>query len=304
MAKVSFIGLVGVMGFPVAGHLQRAGHAVTVWNRTREKAERWRERHGGALARTPREATSGAEREQDLGRPLGAERFEVRGVDRRLLRRHPATLPVSFVHGQAARRPLSGLAARDGCRHHDKLRKSPVPLPHDYPHLYTTSIVAGRASSFAAWNRTPVDEFLTITPSAPPPPLVGERDRGHRRSHRDGMPRSKGRAGWDRPAAPGRWPLATQAGRGGQERRVLEVNAARRATAAQPGVGPSASGSDDPGCAERQPERTAPGPARRAHAGLPRSSWTFALWTFLASPGFLGAFFSIGSRPGRSQSRV
>ena len=99
MAKVSFIGLVGVMGFPVAGHLQRAGHAVTVWNRTREKAERWRERHGGALARTPREATSGAEREQDLGRPLGAERFEVRGVDRRLLRRHPATLPVSFIHG-------------------------------------------------------------------------------------------------------------------------------------------------------------------------------------------------------------
>lgn len=60
MAKVAFIGL-GVMGFPMAGHLQRAGHAVCVWNRTRAKAERWRERHGGAVADTPCCAARGAD---------------------------------------------------------------------------------------------------------------------------------------------------------------------------------------------------------------------------------------------------
>ena len=38
--KLAFIGL-GVMGFPMAGHLQRAGHEVTVYNRTAEKAQKW-----------------------------------------------------------------------------------------------------------------------------------------------------------------------------------------------------------------------------------------------------------------------
>ena len=55
MAKVAFIGL-GVMGGPMAGHLARAGHEVTVFNRTREKAERWVAEHGGAMADTPAEA--------------------------------------------------------------------------------------------------------------------------------------------------------------------------------------------------------------------------------------------------------
>jgi 3-hydroxyisobutyrate dehydrogenase-like beta-hydroxyacid dehydrogenase len=58
--KVAFIGL-GVMGFPMAGWLHRAGHAVTVFNRTRAKAERWRERFGGRVAATPAEAAAGAE---------------------------------------------------------------------------------------------------------------------------------------------------------------------------------------------------------------------------------------------------
>ncbi len=60
MAKLAFIGL-GVMGFPMAGHLARAGHQVTVFNRTRDKAERWRERFGGRLADSPRTAAEGAE---------------------------------------------------------------------------------------------------------------------------------------------------------------------------------------------------------------------------------------------------
>ncbi|WP_372893871.1 NAD(P)-dependent oxidoreductase [Rhodosalinus sp.] len=60
MAKVAFIGL-GVMGYPMAGHLAKAGHAVTVYNRTGEKAARWAAEHGGTQAPTPREAAAGAE---------------------------------------------------------------------------------------------------------------------------------------------------------------------------------------------------------------------------------------------------
>jgi 3-hydroxyisobutyrate dehydrogenase len=60
MTKVAFIGL-GVMGFPMAGHLAGAGHDVTVYNRTTAKAEAWVARHGGRAAATPREAASGAE---------------------------------------------------------------------------------------------------------------------------------------------------------------------------------------------------------------------------------------------------
>lgn len=60
MAKVAFLGL-GVMGFPMAGHLQAAGHEVTVFNRTAAKAEAWVAQHGGAMALTPAAAAEGAE---------------------------------------------------------------------------------------------------------------------------------------------------------------------------------------------------------------------------------------------------
>ena len=61
MAKVAFIGL-GVMGYPMAGHLKnRGGHEVTVYNRTREKAEKWVAQHGGRAAATPREAVTECE---------------------------------------------------------------------------------------------------------------------------------------------------------------------------------------------------------------------------------------------------
>lgn len=56
--KVAFIGL-GVMGFPMAGHLAAQGHDVTVYNRTAEKAAAWVEENQGALAGTPREAAAG-----------------------------------------------------------------------------------------------------------------------------------------------------------------------------------------------------------------------------------------------------
>jgi len=60
MTKIAFLGL-GVMGFPMAGHLQRAGHDVTVYNRTSAKAEKWVATHGGQMALTPADAAKGAE---------------------------------------------------------------------------------------------------------------------------------------------------------------------------------------------------------------------------------------------------
>jgi 3-hydroxyisobutyrate dehydrogenase len=60
MAKVAFLGL-GVMGYPMAGHLAAKGHEVTVYNRTAAKAEAWVAEHGQAMATTPREAAEGAD---------------------------------------------------------------------------------------------------------------------------------------------------------------------------------------------------------------------------------------------------
>ena len=58
--KVAFLGL-GVMGHPMAGHLARAGHAVTVYNRTAAKAQQWTTEYGGKAAATPRAAADGAD---------------------------------------------------------------------------------------------------------------------------------------------------------------------------------------------------------------------------------------------------
>jgi 3-hydroxyisobutyrate dehydrogenase-like beta-hydroxyacid dehydrogenase len=60
MAKVAFLGL-GVMGFPMAGHLVKAGHEVTVYNRTASKASDWAGKHKGKTAPTPADAAKGAE---------------------------------------------------------------------------------------------------------------------------------------------------------------------------------------------------------------------------------------------------
>ena len=59
MTKVAFLGL-GVMGYPMAGHLAAKGYDVTVYNRTAAKAEAWVAEHGGKMAATPREAAEGA----------------------------------------------------------------------------------------------------------------------------------------------------------------------------------------------------------------------------------------------------
>ena len=57
--KVAFLGL-GVMGYPMAGHLVKAGHEVTVYNRTSKRADAWVAEFGGQAAKTPREAAAGA----------------------------------------------------------------------------------------------------------------------------------------------------------------------------------------------------------------------------------------------------
>jgi len=58
--QVAFLGL-GVMGFPMAGHLAKAGHRVTVYNRSAAKSAAWAAEFGGKSAPTPREAAAGAE---------------------------------------------------------------------------------------------------------------------------------------------------------------------------------------------------------------------------------------------------
>ena len=58
--RVAFVGL-GVMGFPMAGHLAKAGHEVAVFNRSPEKAQRWTTAHGGRAGATAAQAAQGAE---------------------------------------------------------------------------------------------------------------------------------------------------------------------------------------------------------------------------------------------------
>ena len=58
--KVAFLGL-GVMGYPMAGHLARAGHSVTVYNRSPAKAQSWVAEFGGSAKPSPREASQGAD---------------------------------------------------------------------------------------------------------------------------------------------------------------------------------------------------------------------------------------------------
>ena len=60
MANVAFLGL-GVMGYPMAGHLAAKGFVTTVYNRTGEKAEAWTLKHGGRMAATPAEAAADAD---------------------------------------------------------------------------------------------------------------------------------------------------------------------------------------------------------------------------------------------------
>ena len=58
MSNLAYIGL-GVMGFPMAGHLAKAGHTVTVYNRSSDKTKKWSSIYGGKTAQTPADAAEG-----------------------------------------------------------------------------------------------------------------------------------------------------------------------------------------------------------------------------------------------------
>ena len=60
MNNLAFIGL-GVMGFPMAGHLAKAGHYLKVYNRNPLKSQKWHSEYGGQIAATPAEAAEGAD---------------------------------------------------------------------------------------------------------------------------------------------------------------------------------------------------------------------------------------------------
>lgn len=114
MANVAFIGL-GVMGYPMAGHLQRAGHQVTVYNRTAAKAASWVERYGGTSAATPAEASRGQDvvllcvgNDDDLREVVCGEQGVLAGA-------HNGMVLVDHTTASAGvARELSALAAEQG----------------------------------------------------------------------------------------------------------------------------------------------------------------------------------------------
>lgn len=114
MAKLAFLGL-GVMGYPMAGHLQAAGHEVTVYNRTAAKSEKWVAQHGGAMAPTPREAAAGCDfvmacvgNDDDL-------RSVVQGQDGAFAGMHPGAVFVDHTTVSAiVTRDLASIGAEQG----------------------------------------------------------------------------------------------------------------------------------------------------------------------------------------------
>ena len=102
--NVSFIGL-GVMGFPMAGHLQNNGYNVTVYNRTTTKAEKWVEEYKGSIAKTPVEASKNSEivfmcvgRDEDIIEVMEGEggilSNVVEGIITKLSNVPPGTIPI------------------------------------------------------------------------------------------------------------------------------------------------------------------------------------------------------------------
>ena len=113
MAKIAFIGL-GVMGGPIARHLAAAGHDLSVYNRTRDKAEAWVAAHGGRAAATPAEAAAG----QDMvlscvGRDADLEAVTL-GPDGAFAAMRPGALFVDHttVSAEIARRLFAEATAR------------------------------------------------------------------------------------------------------------------------------------------------------------------------------------------------
>jgi 3-hydroxyisobutyrate dehydrogenase len=112
--KVAFIGL-GVMGFPIAGHLASAGHEVTVYNRTGAKAARWLALHKGRQAATPAKAAAGADLVFTCVTDDAALRSIVSGPDPILAAMHDGALLIDHSSASPAlAREFATLAAERG----------------------------------------------------------------------------------------------------------------------------------------------------------------------------------------------
>ena len=118
--NIAFLGL-GVMGSPMAAHLARAGHRVTVYNRTSAKAQRWTDEHGGAHAATPALAAAAAEIVLTCVGNDNDVRAVVFGPDGALAAMRPGTILVDHttasaeiareIHGAAKARSVGFLDA-------------------------------------------------------------------------------------------------------------------------------------------------------------------------------------------------
>ncbi|MDX5373905.1 MAG: NAD(P)-dependent oxidoreductase [Pseudomonadaceae bacterium] len=114
MAKVAFIGL-GVMGFPMAGHLACEGHQVCVYNRSPAKAQLWQERYAGETAATPREAAQGAELVMTCVGNDDDLRSVVLGADGAFAGMAPGAVLVDHTTASAnVARELAAIAAQQG----------------------------------------------------------------------------------------------------------------------------------------------------------------------------------------------
>jgi 3-hydroxyisobutyrate dehydrogenase-like beta-hydroxyacid dehydrogenase len=115
MSRIAFVGL-GVMGAPMAGHLVRAGHQVSVHNRTKAKADAWVARYGQRAVATPAEAARGAELVMTCVGNDDDVRSVVLGADGVLAGLAPGAILVDHTTASAdLARELSAAAAAQGC---------------------------------------------------------------------------------------------------------------------------------------------------------------------------------------------
>ena len=119
MAKVAFLGL-GVMGYPMAGHLVSQGHQVTVYNRTESKARAWAEQYGGQWAPTPAKAAIGQEvvfscvgNDDDLRQVVLGEEGAVHGLEAGAIFVDHTTASADVAREIAAQLATKGLAFLD-----------------------------------------------------------------------------------------------------------------------------------------------------------------------------------------------
>jgi len=119
MQRVAFLCL-GTMGYPMAGHLARAGHAVVVYNRTRSRAEAWVGEFGGTLAATPAEAARGAEivfactgNDDDLRAITGGDAGAFAGMSRGAVFVDHTTVSARVTRELAAVAAARGIATLD-----------------------------------------------------------------------------------------------------------------------------------------------------------------------------------------------